>query len=59
RILPNQYGLFISILFAIAGIVTGLSNPKDSSGKEPEWRRNLADMFRWKKSRRKKGSSEK
>ncbi|MFM7902975.1 MAG: hypothetical protein ACKPAD_13450, partial [Bacteroidota bacterium] len=40
RILPNQYGLFISILFAIAGIVTGLSNPKDSSGKEPEWRRN-------------------
>jgi len=57
RILPNEYGLFISVVFALAGIVTGLSNAKDSSGKEPEWRRNLANMFRWRKSKRNKGSS--
>ncbi|MFM7176153.1 MAG: hypothetical protein ACKO0X_01875, partial [Bacteroidota bacterium] len=50
RILPNQYGLLISVLFAVAGIATGLSKSKDSSGKEPEWRRNLSDMFRWKKN---------
>ncbi|MFM8916667.1 MAG: hypothetical protein ACKOGP_02855 [Bacteroidota bacterium] len=59
RILPNQYGLFISILFAVAGIATGLSKPNNSSGKEPEWRSNPADMFRWKKNKRRKGSSEK
>jgi hypothetical protein len=58
RILPNEYGLFISVFFAIAGIVTGMSKSKDGSRKDPEWRQNLADIFNRKKRKRKSSSSE-
>jgi hypothetical protein len=56
RILPNEYGLAVSIFFALAGIFTGLAQARDQSGKEPQWRRNLANMFRFGK-RKRKGSS--
>jgi hypothetical protein len=52
RILPNEYGLVVSILFAVAGIFTGLSQSKDASSQEPEWRRNLKEWLSFKKRRK-------
>ncbi|MFM7078672.1 MAG: hypothetical protein ACKOYC_02650 [Bacteroidota bacterium] len=52
RILPNEYGLAVSIVFAVAGIVTGLSQTKDASGREPEWRRNLKEWLSFKKRKK-------